>query len=229
MSDFIEKLRSPRVVKASIIIAIVVFLPSLIIAMIIATTYGGTRIGPGEFSIFTNFVSDLGSVRYTPAPFILDIIAMITAFLLIPIFLYFKMDFDEAPLRKRDNEPKFVIFSRYLAFFFLFVACIGFFGIGLFSEDRSKPFYLHEIFSVITWGGFGVAALFMGVVVINKETLFSKTVGYFMIFAPTPATISYLSFYLARMQLRYFFEWLMLFCIFIWLIPFSLKLIRNLK
>lgn len=229
MSEFIEKLRGPRVVKVSILIAFVVFLPSLIIAMILATTYGGTRIGPGEFSIFTNFISDLGSVRYTPAPFILDIIAMITAFLLAPIFLYFKKDFDEAPLRSRDMLPIFVKISKFLAFFFLAVACIGFFGIGLFSEDRSFDLYLHEIFSVTVWGGFGVAALFLGIVAIYKDVLFSKLVGFFMIFAPTPATIAYVILYLERSPLRYIFEWILLFFIFIWMIPFSLKLIKQLN
>jgi len=76
------------------------------------------------------------------------------------------------------------------------------FGISLFSEDRSEPpLYLHE----------------------------KKTVVIFMIFAPTPFTVLYTYLYLIDSPIQYFFEWIMLFCIFIWLIPFCLRLIRILN
>lgn len=230
MSRIIEKMKSPDVIKTSIKVALILFLPSLVIAIIIAFSFGGTKIGPGEFSLFTNWISDLGSIRYTPAPFILDVIAMITAFLLIPIFLYIKKDFDEAQLRKGEVESKFVVISKYLAILFIFVADAGLFFIGFFSEDRTMPpIYFHEIFSAVCWGGFAVAALFMGLVVLNKDTLFDKKVGFFMIFAPLPATMTYVYLYFINSQLNFIFEWILLFCIFIWMIPFSLKIIKRLN
>ncbi len=44
--------------------------------------------GPESYNIIDNYISDLGSIRYTPAPFVLDAIAMITACFLVPVFFY---------------------------------------------------------------------------------------------------------------------------------------------
>lgn len=229
MSNLYRKITQPNVVKYSVLSAMIIFLPSLILAIIIAYSFGGTEIGPNEFNLWDNYISDLGSIRYTPAPFILDIIAMITSILMIPIFLYFKVHFKEAALRNKSKTPLYVTICEILGVSFLFIGNIGLFGIGLFSEDRSSaPLYLHEVFSVIVWGGMAVAALFIGIVALNKDLIFTKIVGFFMIFTPTPVTILYAYLYLISSPVQYIFEWIMLFCIFIWLIPFCLKIIQSL-
>ncbi|GAH77740.1 unnamed protein product, partial [marine sediment metagenome] len=44
--------------------------------------------GPESYNIIDNYISDLGSIRYTPAPFVLDAITMTTACFLVTVFFY---------------------------------------------------------------------------------------------------------------------------------------------
>ncbi|MFX0103680.1 MAG: hypothetical protein ACFFCS_29225, partial [Candidatus Hodarchaeota archaeon] len=85
--DFNKFLTHPRVVKACTIVIMLTFIPSIIIGTIVAYTFGGTEQGPGTYSIFTNYISDLGSFRYTPIPNFLDDAAMLTSVLMFPCIL----------------------------------------------------------------------------------------------------------------------------------------------
>ncbi|MFW9882045.1 MAG: hypothetical protein ACFFG0_53960, partial [Candidatus Thorarchaeota archaeon] len=61
-------LTKPKVVKISIYISLLTFLPGLIVGLIIAINYGSRG-----YSLWFNWISDLGSIIHTPAPFILDL------------------------------------------------------------------------------------------------------------------------------------------------------------
>ena len=70
-------------IKTCVYVSLITFLPGLLIGVLIAYF-----LGPESYNIIDNYVSDLGSIRYTPAPFVLDAIAMTTACFLIPVFFY---------------------------------------------------------------------------------------------------------------------------------------------
>ncbi|MBD3213485.1 MAG: hypothetical protein GF311_12830, partial [Candidatus Lokiarchaeota archaeon] len=61
------KITNPFLLKFCIYGILIVFIPGLIIGVIIAYFFG-----PESYNIWDNYISDLGSYNYTPAPFILD-------------------------------------------------------------------------------------------------------------------------------------------------------------
>ena len=79
----------PKVVRRCIIAA-EIFFP----AMIIMGVFVAVFLGPGNYNIWDNYISDMGSHRYTPIPKFLDDGAMITAILLVPVSFYLKKVFD---------------------------------------------------------------------------------------------------------------------------------------
>ena len=72
-----------KLIKICIYVSLVTFLPGLLIGVLVAYFFG-----PKSYNIIDNYISDLGSIRFTPAPLILDSIAMITACFLVPVFFY---------------------------------------------------------------------------------------------------------------------------------------------
>jgi hypothetical protein len=215
-----QKLTEPYVVKISIYVVLALFLPSLFIGVIIAMIWG-----PQGYSIWTNYISDLGSFNYTPAPFILDFSAMITSILLIPILLFFNnllKSTSEAIEGSLAVEKLRLI--RLVGIFFLYIGLIGFFGIGLFSEDRSTSLGLHYFFSVVVFGGLTFGALFSGTYIFLTKTFFSRVLGLYMMIVPMLTAI----FFLITPEpfTIYFLEWVMLFGIIAWLIPAIIKILR---
>lgn len=215
-----QKLTEPYVVKISIYVVLALFLPSLFIGVIIAMIWG-----PQGYSIWTNYISDLGSFNYTPAPFILDFSAMITSILLIPILLFFNN------LLKSTSESiegsvavEKLRLVRLVGIFFLYIGLVGFFGIGLFSEDRSTSLGLHYFFSVVVFGGLTLGALFSGTYIFLTKTIFSRVLGLYMMIVPMLTAI----FFLITPEpfTIYFLEWVMLFGIIAWLIPAIIKILR---
>ena len=105
-----EFLVNPKVVRLCIKGALIIFVPSLIIGAIIASLLdpagiwmasgiwnqvGMTELPADEagYSIFTDYISNLGSINYSPIPFFLDDAAMITSLLLVPVSFYLKKRF----------------------------------------------------------------------------------------------------------------------------------------
>ena len=69
-------LTNPKVVKISMMIALLVWFFALIGGYIVA------QFDPDGYNIFNNWISDLGSFTHTPLPYFLDYGAMITAIML---------------------------------------------------------------------------------------------------------------------------------------------------
>ncbi|MFX1356389.1 MAG: hypothetical protein ACFFA8_03815 [Promethearchaeota archaeon] len=205
-----------------------IFLTGLLIGVIIAYVFG-----PESYNIWDNYISDLGSFRYTPVPFILDIIAMVTAVLLIPIFFYLSKEIlsKEVPLLLNQNQALsrkiyhliIIIFGFFGFIAFLFTV-IGLFGIGLFSEDRTTELGLHFLFSIVVFSGLTFAALFNGVVILLKKTIFPKLMGLYMMIGPFTAGFLFI---FPPLYTRPFFEWMMLFAAFLWLIPGALIMFKK--
>jgi len=219
-------LTKPKLIKLCMYFSLLIFLPSLLIGVFIAYF-----LGPESYNIWYNYISDLGSLRYTPTPFLLDISAMITSILFIPIFVYF------SSLLYKDYKHSsgyfgkiFSIITKILSIiglFFLFLASIGFFGIGLFSEDRTTELGLHLKFSVLVFGAFALAAIYNGLVIMFKDTIFYKIIGVFMFFAtPTMAILFVIN---PASLSKPFIEWMILFSIMIWIIPIYYIMHKNIS
>lgn len=224
-----EKITDPKVMRILIYVSMVVFLPGIVIAYIVAVATGGTSIPPGAYNMWNNYISDMGSFNYTAAPFILDYIEMITAVLFFPLF-FFSKDLALEYLEKSGTTGSALKISKiviYLRFFSLLVGAVGFFGVGLFSGDRDFPAGAHLFFSAVVFGGLAMGAFWFGLGVMLTESFMPKILGLFMFLGPITSVILFL---VKPIPSEPMLEWVMLFCIFFWIIPagiYELKMIKE--
>jgi len=222
-----------KLIRTCIYVSLIIFLPGLIIGVLIAYFFG-----PESYNIIDNYISDLGSIRYTPAPLILDTIAMTTACFLVPVFFYIAkiIVLDTKSIIFDSNSSIFnriyCVIIDLLAFFgllSLLSGAVGLFGIGLFSEDRTTELGLHYIFSIIVFAGLAFGAFFNGIAILIKlkKTIFPRLLGLYMMVGPFVVTILYI--FPPNSITRPFLEWMMLIAAFLWLIPGSLFTLKNFK
>jgi hypothetical protein len=90
--------------------------------------------GPGKdpagYSLLVNYISDMGSLRYTPLPKFLDCGLMLTGIFMVPIALYLRRIMSPAGDANRFRK----IFS-YLILGVYVVGSVGIFFTGVISED----------------------------------------------------------------------------------------------
>ncbi|NHJ25312.1 MAG: hypothetical protein EAX89_12095 [Candidatus Lokiarchaeota archaeon] len=228
---FYKLLVEPNLVKLTIRINLFTFIPGLAICVLIATL-----VGPQGYTIWNQYISDLGSLNVTPVPYLFDIIVMTGAILIIPAFLYnFKFLILNSPKIILDSNEKFlkrffhliIVFNAILGLFFLLVGSIGLFGIGIFSVDRTTQFNLHFIFSVLVFTGLIFGALFEGITITLKKAICPRFLGLYMIIGPFVAGLLFLN--PPPIVTEPFLEWVMLFAQQIWLIPAAFYTLHQIK
>ena len=229
--NIFNKIVQPKIIKVCIYVSNLLFLSGLLIGALIAVFFG-----PEGYNIIDNYISDLGSIRYTPTPFILDSIAMITAFFLVPIFLYSYKElisgkkeiiFDSSkPFSKRIFNL-FVTINIIIGLLCLIIAAIGLFGIGLFSEDRTTELGLHYLFSIVVFAGLATGALFNGIGIVLKKSIYPRFLGVYMMIGPLTAALLFV--FPPPSTTLPFLEWMMLFAAFLWLIPISVIILQKLR
>ncbi|MCJ7651763.1 MAG: hypothetical protein MUP85_24425, partial [Candidatus Lokiarchaeota archaeon] len=214
---FAKALVDPKIVRYAIIINLFTFIPGLILSVLLANFFG-----PLGYNILDNFISDLGSITYTPVPFIFDFIIIFGAILTIPAFLYnnkFLMEgtqeiiFNSAEKIWKRLYYLLIDISAILGFFFLLIGSVGMFGIGIFSIDRSPP--IHFFFSVFVFAGLIFGALFAGIAILLKKVICPHFLGLYMIIGPFMAGFLFLNPPVS-ISIQ-FLEWIMLFAQQIWL------------
>jgi hypothetical protein len=211
---FYDKVTEPKFVKISIYISLATFLPGILLGLVIALTFG-----PIPYNLFFNYISDLGSLKFTPAPFILDLTCTISAIFIIPLILNLSRLFSSHMIENIDNSKRSRNLIKYRRIFgytgvvCLFVGIFGMFFVGVFSLDRS-PNDIHLYFASLAFGGFALGAFFTGLAIVLKRRLFPKIIGYFMVLGPSTASILFL---IAPEPLtQQFLEWIMLFAALSW-------------
>ncbi|MFX1375427.1 MAG: hypothetical protein ACFFA0_06420 [Promethearchaeota archaeon] len=211
---FCDKITEPKIVKISIYISLATFLPGIIIGLIVAINFGHL-----PYSLWLNYISDLGSLKYTPAPFILDVTCSLSAIFIIPLILNLTRLYNSNMTDNIENTKRGYYINRFRRIFgytgvsCLFVGVFGMFFVGIFSLDRS-PFNTHYYFSTLAFGGFTFGAFFTGIAIILKKNLFPKAIGYFMILGPSTASLLFL--FCPEPLTRQFLEWVMLFSTLAW-------------
>jgi hypothetical membrane protein len=227
----------PTLVKWMIYLALIEFLAGIILAISVAYAFGGSRVGPGQFSIVNNYISDLGSHHYTLVPSIFDATMMATAILICPLLhAMHKLllsnwagQANEAATRHKFTRVLLAIGAALAV-----VGVAGFLGVGVFSEDRSTigSFHqMHLIVSILVWGGLALASLFYGVVAMRIQCFIPRSLGFFMIVGPVLSVILFTTaaFILPEFIPSRPLEWLMLACAFWWMVPVGLILLRSMK
>ncbi|TFF93755.1 MAG: hypothetical protein EU544_05415 [Promethearchaeota archaeon] len=235
LRSFINKIRKRfwdfitdfKVVKIAGLLVIPGYLGLVFIGVIVAYLCGGTAQNPGEYFIWTNWISDLGGRAFTPAPYLYDIACILAGILTIPFTFYMEKLF--APL---PNEPwsdnKYSRLRYRISSYALLASIIGnlgYIGVGIFSEDRSPELFgligAHGFMSSLAFGGFTFGAFFTGWLIVIYDVKVPKTIGFYGIFGPLITII------LFGVYSNPLWEWLLLFSILLWIIPIALVIIRK--
>jgi hypothetical membrane protein len=209
-----------NVVKFSAMIVMVGYISLLIIGVIVATL-----LDPEGYTIWDNWISDLGSLDHTPAPILYDIACIVAGSMTLPLTFY--MEKLLAPLPERTQLTE-LHYSRLrfrlssFAFLFSIIGNLGYIGVGIFSADRDYEFLEilgegpHGLMSYLAFGGFTFGAFFMGWLIVLYNTKIPKILGVYGIFGPFITAIVNL------IDSTPLLEWMLLFSILIWIIPLSL-------
>lgn len=214
-----DKLTEPKIIKISIYISLLSFLPGLIIGIAIAANFG-----PFGYSLLYNYISDLGSKKYTPAPFVLDFTVIISAVFILPLILNLARLYISTPTDNIDNSKKVHYFNHfrrifgYIGMVSLIVGVIGMFNVGIFSLDRS-PWNLHYFFATLTFVGFTFGSFFTGLAIIMKKKIIPRSIGFFMVLVPPIAAILFIIN--PQPLTRQLIEWVMTFMALAWYYPLT--------
>jgi len=217
-----EKITDYEFVKKCMIGVILIYIPLLIIGHLVASF-----LDPDGYSIITNWISDLGSIVHTPAPYLYDIACITAGILTIPFTYYMEkllVSVPKAEARELKGHRWRIRLTSY-AFLFSIIGNLGYIGVGIWSGDRNYPTSLygmgtHEICSALAFGGFILGALFMGIIIVLYDTKIPKILGLYGILGPLIVAIIYIIGGVPPSQP--FWEWGMLFAILLWVIPLSI-------
>ncbi|NVM31151.1 MAG: DUF998 domain-containing protein [Candidatus Helarchaeota archaeon] len=218
-SNAYESLTNPKTVRNFAIIGAFSLAFALVVGIIIA------QFDPDGYNLFENYISDLGSFKHTPFPYLWDFGQMICACSMIPAAFYLKKLFATYSGSDEDvkESSKTRLLLSYLCFIAMLTALLGMFMAGLFSEDRSGPLHLHLIASYIDFGGLALASLFFGIAITFYPSPVPRLLGsYMMILPPIACGIFFATF-------NKFIEWVLGFSLMVWLLPFAIILLRHLN
>lgn len=198
-----KKVVNKKVIQPLILIAFGLYLSLLIIGHIIATV-------ATNYTIWDNWISDLGGGKYTPAPYLYDIACIIAGIFTIPLFFY--MEKFLTPNLSKTTRMRVRIAES--AFIFGILGAISYIGVGIFSEDRNY-YGMHGLCSELAFGGFAVNAFFTGWFILLYDTKVPKLLGLYGVIGPMTMIIMFITIG------NPLFEWLLLFAILLWVIPLS--------
>ncbi len=243
-------LTNPKLVKRCIYLVMVIFPVGLLLGFLVAQF---DLAGPGAdlagFNLVDNYISDMGSLRYTPVTKFLDDSCMMTAFLMFPCILYMKKVIDSA---EQESGAKLRRFLSNLAFIAMFIGIIGLWGLGFFSEDVSiyleltvwPGFYSHMFFAFYLFPFIALGGFFIGLVFILNYSLINDIFGLktpkiitillaivMMVLTPIFSAIFMLGLtgILVIPPSPPFWEWLFLFSVLFWLFSISLYSLSKIK
>jgi len=221
-AKFYNYVTKPQIVKISTTIVMFGYLSLLAIGLSIAVL-----LDPDGYSIWDNWISDLGAFNHTPIPVLYDIACIIAGSMTIPLTFYMERYFaplpNEIQLRERHYSRLRFRLSSF-AFLFSIIGNLAYIGVGIFSADRNYESLSilgggpHDIMSYLAFGGFTFGAFFMGWLIVLYDTKLPKILGAYGIFGPLTVSIINL------IESTPFMEWLLLFSILLWIIPLSLFL-----
>ena len=224
-AKFYNFVASFKVVKISALCVMGVYISLLIIGVITAAF-----LDPDGYTIWDNWISDLGSSDHTPAPILYDIACIVAGSMTIPLTFYMENLLAPLPKRKtlRDQHFSRLRFrlSSY-AFLFSLIGNLGYIGVGIFSADRNFERLSilgqgpHGIMSYLAFGGFTFGAFFMGWIIVLYKTEVPKILGLYGILGPLILAI------LNLIESTPLLEWFLLFSILVWIIPLTLIILKK--
>ena len=209
--NIIEKLINPKLVKISTLLALIVVFSCLIIGYIIA------QFGPYGYNMFDNYISDMGSRKYTPFPYTRTISNIISGPLFLSLTFYMKKQL----ISKSLEIPKIRRMLGTLGFIGMLILFIGMMFTGIITEDVSMQ--IHTYLAIIAIFGGVLATVSYGILITAYPTNIPKNVGiYMMLCIPIIAILTMIGY-----PSQIFYEWILLFSLYSWIILCSVFLLKH--
>ena len=209
-----EYITNPKIVKTSTIIAFIVVFSALIIGYIIA------QFGPYGYNMIDNYISDMGSINYTPFPYMRTIGNVISGPFFIPITFYIKKKLTS---KKIADIPRLQSLLGNVGFIGMLTIFISMFFTGIITEDVNM--LIHTFFAIIAIIGVFLAMTFYGLLIIKYPTVISKSIGVLMVInIPIIGFLTIIGF-----PSTIFYEWMLLLSFYGFVILISVILIKNIN
>lgn len=217
---FYNVVTNHTIVMRCAMVVMIGYISLLIIGVVVAAIFN-----PEGYTIWDNWISDLGSSNHTPTPILYDIASIIAGSMTIPLTFYMEKLLAPLPneIQLREHHYSRLRFRlSSFAFLFSIIGNIGYIGVGIFSADRDYEILSilgqgpHGIMSYLAFGGFTFGAFFMGWLIVLYDTKIPKILGVYGIFGPLIVSIVNL------IDSTPLLEWMLLFSILMWVIPLSL-------
>ncbi len=207
-----EFLINPKVVKISTILAFSTAFSCLLIGYIIA------QFGAHGYNMIDNFISDMGSIVYTPFPYMRTISNLTASPLFLPLAFYMK---NRLASKENSEIPEKQLKYGKFGFIGMLTLFIGMIFTGIITEDVS--YFVHSILAVIAiFGGF-IATVFYGLLIVKFPTDIHKNIGILMLLMfPILITLT-----LIGIPSMIFYEWVLLFSLYAWMIACSISLLKT--
>lgn len=246
-----NSLTNLKVIKFCIIGALIAWIAGLGIGYLVAQL---DPAGPGSdsagYSLFENYISDLGSLKYTPIPKFLDDGLMLAGILMIPGAFYLKKILN-SPLESKILRK---LLSNLVLLCNLLGAC-GIFLTGVISEDVGDqldaifgtplPDYpAHDLVADIAFYNFLVMGVLLALMLAIYPDIMRERIGMkhstvirllliidMVIISPILFAIFYESYpdYYIFGFFSSFWEWMLVFSFSAWYIAIALMLLKTIN
>lgn len=192
-----------KYIRPTLGIGVIGYISMIFMSIIIASFVGSTG-----YSLFEHTISELGLSVMTPLPHLFDVACMLAGIISIPYYFY---------LRKKviswAQDSTLLKITMFIGFF----GAMGYFFVGVFSLERSGPFYIaHEIFAGGAFVGFVASIILFSIYIIRFQDKIFKSFGIFGLIFPVTFLILYCVFVIPIL------EWLLLISILTFSVPLSL-------
>lgn len=213
-----------KFVRVCFLLLIPGYLGLVILGVLVAYVYGGETTAPGEFFIWTNYISDLAGVNYSPAPYLYDIAAFLCGILTIPPAFYLEKLLAPLPQRPEDYNKITRLRFRLGSYGLLFsiMGGIGYIGIGIFSIDRNYLNIMHLVSGAFAFGGFIIGIIFYSIIILLYDTKIPKLVGVYGIIGPSSIVVTIVIIFLVFSSFFVIFEWILILAIMLWMVSVAI-------
>ncbi|OLS11999.1 MAG: hypothetical protein RBG13Loki_4408 [Promethearchaeota archaeon CR_4] len=208
---------NPKVVFGSISVGLFLLFGGILIDYIVAFLTQG-------YNIVRDYISDLGSIKYSPLPYLFNDCLMLAVIFFLPLVFYAQRRFGLFPLHyeRLSKEPRKRISFSVSGFIFAVIKFVGVFGVGLFPEGN----VFHGIFASLAFGGFIASGVCYGIFAFFFPTSIPRALGIYLFSIPLFISILY---FLNIPPSKQFYEWLLFLSILGWLLPCSFILLKQLE
>ncbi|TFF97487.1 MAG: hypothetical protein EU541_08170 [Promethearchaeota archaeon] len=182
--------------------------------------------GYNNYSPLYNMISQMGSISFTPAPYLFDFACIFSGFLSFPISFYIYRYLNY----KINLEPNYKFIKTFLLIFLIaskMLGDIGFIGIGIFSIDRN-PFNIHYLFASLLFFGYFLSSFLIGILIIVFKFRLNKFIGLSGLFSSTIICLTYIILELLLLDVI-IFEWIASITLIIWFYGFIYSILRMRK